>query len=47
MDNFVREINGYKKNSAYYTDTDSLYEEKKHWDVLHKAGLESDNFMSR
>ena len=43
MDNFVREINGYKKNSAYYTDTDSLYIEKKHWDVLHKAGLEGDN----
>ena len=26
-----------------FTDTDSLYIEKKHWDVLHKAGLVGSN----
>ena len=41
MINFIRETNEFyiKKNKIYYTDTDSLYIEKKHWDVLHKANL--------
>ena len=39
MNNFIREINGFYKNSIYYGDTDSLYLEKKYWDVLNKANL--------
>ena len=31
--NFIREVNGFKTNSVYYSDTVSLYIEKKHWDV--------------
>ena len=33
------EINGFYTNIVYYTDTDSLYIEKKYWDVLDKAKL--------
>ena len=29
MNNFIREINGFYDNNIYYTDTDSLYIEKK------------------
>ena len=29
MNNFIRELNGCYKNNIYYTDTDSLYIEKK------------------
>ena len=39
MNNFIREINGFYNNSIYYGDTDSLYIEKKYWDVLDKANL--------
>ena len=39
MNNFIREINGFYNNNIYYTDTDSLYIEKKYWDVLDKANL--------
>ena len=39
MNNFIREINGFYNNSKYYGDTDSLYIEKKYWDVLDKANL--------
>ena len=39
MTNFIREINGFYNNSIYYGDTDSLYIEKKYWDVLDKANL--------
>ena len=39
MNNFIREINGFYNNSIYYGDTDSLYIEKKYWDVLGKANL--------
>ena len=39
MNNFIREINGFYINSIYYGDTDSLYIEKKYWDVLDKANL--------
>ena len=39
MNNFVREIRGFYNNNIYYTDTVSLYIEKKHWDVLDKAKL--------
>ena len=39
MNNFIREINGFYNNIIYYTDCDSLYIEKKYWDVLEKANL--------
>ena len=39
MNNFIREINGFYNNSIYYGDTDSLYIEKKYWDVLDRANL--------
>ena len=39
MNNFMREINGFYNNSIYYGDTDSLYIEKKYWDVLDEANL--------
>ena len=39
MNNFIREINGFYNNSIYYGDTDSLYIDKKYWDVLDKANL--------
>ena len=39
MNSFIREINGFYNNSIYYGDTDSLYVEKKYWDVLDKANL--------
>ena len=41
--NFIREINGFYNNSNYYGDTDSLYIEKKNWDVLDKANLVGKN----
>ena len=43
MNNFIREINGFHNNSIYYGDTDSLYIEKKYWDVLDKANLAGKN----
>ena len=43
MNNFIRGINGFYDNSIYYGDTDSLYIEKKHWDVLDKAKLVGKN----
>ena len=39
MNNYIREINGFYNNSLYYGATDSLYIEKKYWDVLDKANL--------
>ena len=39
MNNFIREINGFYNITIYYTDRDSLYIEKKYWDVLDKANL--------
>ena len=39
MNIFIREENGFYNNSIYYGDTDSLYIEKKYWDVLYKANL--------
>ena len=43
MNNFIKENNGFYKNSIYYGDTDSLYVEKKYWDVLDKANLVGKN----
>ena len=39
MNNFIQVIIGFYTNDVYYTDTDSLYIENKHWDKLDKAGL--------
>ena len=39
MNNFIHDVNGFYTNDVFYTDTDSLYIEKKHWDNLDKAGL--------
>ena len=43
MNNFIIEINGFFNNSIYYGDTDSVYIEKKYWDVLDKANLVGKN----
>ena len=43
MNNFIRDINGFYNNSIYYGDTDSLYIEKKYWDVLDEANLVDKN----
>ena len=39
MNNFIQAINGFYTNDVYYTDTDSLYIENKHWDKLEEAGF--------
>ena len=39
MNNFIHAINGFYTRVVYYTDTDSLYIENKHWNKLDKAGL--------
>ena len=39
MNDFIWEINGFFNSSFYYGDTDSLYNEKKYWDVLDKTKL--------
>ena len=39
MNKFIREKNGFYKNNIFYTDTDSIYIEKKKLDVLDKANL--------
>ena len=39
MNNFIHTIKGFYTNDVYYTDTDSLYIETKHWKKLSEAGL--------
>ena len=39
MNNFIHAINGFYTNDVYYTDTDSLYIQNKHWEKLDKTGL--------
>ena len=39
MNTFIHAIDGFYTNDVYYTDTDSLYIENKHWDKLDTAGL--------
>ena len=34
MNNFLQAIGGFYTNDVYYTDTDSLYIENKHWNNL-------------
>ena len=43
MNNFIHAIDEFYTNDIYYTDTDSLYIENKHWDKLEKAGLVGKN----
>ena len=45
MINFIHAINGFYTNDVYYTDTDSLYIENRHWDKLEKAGLVGKNLL--
>ena len=45
MNNFVNAINGFYTNDVYYTDTDSLYIENKHRDILDEAGLVGKNLL--
>ena len=45
MNNFIHAINGFYTDDVYYTDTDSLYIENKHWDKLDKAGLVGKNLL--
>ena len=39
MNNFIHAVDGFYTKDVSYTDTDSLYIEKKHWNNLEKAGL--------
>ena len=42
---FSNALDGFYSNDVYYTDTDSLYIENKHWDKLNKAGLVGKNLL--
>ena len=43
MNSFIHAIDGFYTNDVYYTDTDALCIENKHWDRLNKAGLVGKN----
>ena len=45
LNNFIHAVNGFYTNDVYYTDTDSLYIESKHWEKLDKAGLVGKNLL--
>ena len=45
MNNFIHAIDGFYSNDVYYTDTDSLYIENKHWDKLKGGGLVGKNLL--
>ena len=45
MNNFIHAIKGFYTNDVYYTDTDGLYIENKHWDKLEKTGLVGKNLL--
>ena len=45
MNNFIHAIDGFYTNDVYYTDTDSLYIENKHWEKLEKTGLVGKNLL--
>ena len=45
INNFIHAIDGFDTNDVYYTDTDSLYIENKHWEKLDKAGLVGKNLL--
>ena len=39
MNSFIRKHNGFYNHSVLYGNTDSLYIERKHWNVLNKTKL--------
>ena len=43
MNNFIHAIGGLYSNDVYYTDTDSLYIENKHWDKIKEKNLVGKN----
>ena len=43
MNNFIHAIDGFYTNDVYYTYTDSLYIENKHWNKLDKGELVGKN----
>ena len=45
MNNFIHAINGFYTNDVYYTDTDSLYIQNKHWNKLKDGGLVGKNLL--
>ena len=45
MINFIHANDGFYTNDVYYTDTDSLYIENKHWDKINKAVLVGKNLL--
>ena len=45
MNKFIHAIDGFYTNEVYYTDTDAIYIEGKHWDKLNKAGLVGKNLL--
>ena len=47
MNNFIHAINGFYTNDVYYTDTDAIYIEGKHWEKLDKAGLVGSHLLQK
>ena len=45
MNIFIHVIDGFYSNDVYYTDTDSLYIENKHWDNLKEKNLVGKNLL--
>ena len=45
MNNLKHAINGFYTNDVYYTDTDAIYIESKHWDKLESIGLGGKNLL--
>ena len=45
MNSFVEVIDGFKTNNVFYQDTDSLYIEKKHWNILNSVGYVGSNLL--
>ena len=45
MSDFIHALDGFFTNNVFYTDTDCLYNENKHWVELEKAGLVGKNLL--
>ena len=45
MNNFIHSIDAFYSNDVYYTDTDSLYIENKHWDKLKEKNVVGRNLL--
>ena len=39
MNTFIRKNNGFHATNVIFSDTDSLYFERRYWDVLNEAKL--------